>query len=432
MGGNFTKIGEVNMRNTLLSFLGTNNYIECNYTFEDRESGVVKFVQEAMIKLFCNEWNRDDRILIFLTKDAKEKNWENQLERRISTNINIETVDIPDGLNEKEIWEIFRIVFDKINDNDKIIYDITHSFRSLPMLGIVLMNYSKLLKNIKVNGIYYGAFETLGPVQEVKNKFPNPADRKPPIFDLTSFSNLQDWTNASSLFLNFGITGEIEKLAENKFLPLLQQSKGKDIYARNLRNLSKNLNKMSKSMHSPNGPEIIKGKFFSNIENAIKNSDLSKFVPAFQPLLTHISKSIDDFHFNNVMNGFEAVRWCINNNLTQQGFTLLQESLITYIASKFQIDYLNLEIRDDISKAFYILANKIKRQNWKVSNVKLLDKLIKDNEVKKLKNQFQKITKLRNELNHAAFRKNVDPNKNYEKELNNLYNEIKKVINNAH
>lgn len=39
-------------------------------------------------------------------------------------------------------------------EGDEIIFDITHSFRSIPMLAITIMNYAKVLKNCKLKEVY--------------------------------------------------------------------------------------------------------------------------------------------------------------------------------------------------------------------------------------------------------------------------------------
>ncbi|MCK5228737.1 MAG: hypothetical protein KAR13_00630 [Desulfobulbaceae bacterium] len=53
------------MSKIFVSFLGTNSYMECNYCFGDKKVANVRFVQEAMIRMFCADFGHDDRILIF-------------------------------------------------------------------------------------------------------------------------------------------------------------------------------------------------------------------------------------------------------------------------------------------------------------------------------------------------------------------------------
>ena len=68
-------------RKVLLSFLGTDNYIETHYQIDIFKSPLVRFVQEAIIDHLCTDWGQDDRIYVFLTDAARVKNWENYEQR---------------------------------------------------------------------------------------------------------------------------------------------------------------------------------------------------------------------------------------------------------------------------------------------------------------------------------------------------------------
>ena len=63
------------MARVYISFLGTNDYLTCTYFYKDNEMQNVRFVQEATLNFFCSQWTSEDRILIFATGDAYEKNW---------------------------------------------------------------------------------------------------------------------------------------------------------------------------------------------------------------------------------------------------------------------------------------------------------------------------------------------------------------------
>jgi CRISPR-associated DxTHG motif protein len=46
----------------------------------------------------------------------------------------VEWVDIPEGRSEQELWEIFDRVASAVDEGDTILLDITHAFRSIPMI----------------------------------------------------------------------------------------------------------------------------------------------------------------------------------------------------------------------------------------------------------------------------------------------------------
>ena len=184
-------------RKVFISFLGTNNYKECVYVSKSLgESSVVTYVQDAILQIVSKNWSSNDKAYIFLTQGAKEKHW-NRLQDVLNEYqypFEIEPVfPIHEGYSEDEIWSIFRKVYEKLDYRDEIFLDITHGFRSLPMLSMVLLEYAKTLKRITVSKIFYGAFEALGEAYKIEQIYPNPIDRKTPLLELTAFSQLQEW-----------------------------------------------------------------------------------------------------------------------------------------------------------------------------------------------------------------------------------------------
>jgi len=67
----------------------------------------------------------------------------------------IKTVQIETITDETSIWKLFDTVIDSIPDNSEIILDITHAYRSLPMLGIVIVNFARIVKHISLRGILW-------------------------------------------------------------------------------------------------------------------------------------------------------------------------------------------------------------------------------------------------------------------------------------
>jgi CRISPR-associated Csx2 family protein len=203
------------MSKAFISILGTNDYLESyHYLNGEKISNTPsKYVQEDLVEYFCKNWESDSEIRIFLTEEAREKNWLdnghidrqsklpkenpgllNRL-RKLNYKASIKDFDIPDGNTEEDLWQIFEIIFETFKENDEVIIDITHSFRFLPLLLTVMLNYTKQIRRIKILGVYYAAFESLGPIPEVAKW--DVSKRKTPIFDLTPLVKLQEWTLAT-------------------------------------------------------------------------------------------------------------------------------------------------------------------------------------------------------------------------------------------
>ncbi|MGB9617916.1 MAG: TIGR02221 family CRISPR-associated protein, partial [Desulfomonilaceae bacterium] len=166
------------MARVFISVLGTGDYVPCSYRFNDGTVvSSVRFVQEATVSYSCMEWSDQDRILIFTTEGSRTKNWEdsgatdvegNPLEglaarlNALPLRVPFCNVMIPDGKIQEEIWEIFQALLANLMEGDEVVFDITHSFRSIPMLVLVVLNYAKVVKKVTLRGIYYGALEALG------------------------------------------------------------------------------------------------------------------------------------------------------------------------------------------------------------------------------------------------------------------------------
>lgn len=268
-------------RKVFLSFLGTNRYIKTKYYLNEeckKTSQLTHFVQETTIGKTCLNWSSNDKVFIFLTEDAKTKNWESPAQKNnpkgqytglaeileaLNLNPKVQVIDIPDGFSEEEIWNIFVIIFRKLKDDDELYIDITHAFRFFPLLMIVIFNYAKVVLNITVKHIYYGAFEKLGPAYMVENDI-SEEERYAPILDLASFSELQEWSNAANSFVKFGSSELITELTKKEISPILKYSQGKDEKANQMRKFTISLFDFTQSLKTNRGLEILEGNKAKN------------------------------------------------------------------------------------------------------------------------------------------------------------------------
>ena len=190
-------------RKVFISFLGSSFYEECRYSSGEFISNKTHFVQQATLEWikFKEETYPDvAKILVTNGEDgSRKRNWDNDITERLNvrTNqkepysglekilgelgINASAVDIPDGKNELEIWGIFETVFEQLKKNDELYLDLTHGFRYLPMLLLVMSEFAKKTKQITVVHISYGNHES-------RNRTTNIA----PFVDLLPLQNIQE------------------------------------------------------------------------------------------------------------------------------------------------------------------------------------------------------------------------------------------------
>lgn len=431
------------MSKSFISILGTNDYLECRHSFKDKISEKpVKYAQEDLIKFFCSDFDENDEIRIFLTKDAKEKNWEDNGHKNndvsftpnkgLKTRLNdlrlkckIIPIDINEGYNEGEIWEIFQTIYNTFQEEEEVIVDVTHSFRSLPMLMIPLLNFAKQVKGIKVGGIYYAAFESLGKIDNIKKL--QPQDRITPVLNLTAFSDLQDWTNATYDFIHNANVKNMFQLV--KYSVNNNSINSQEKYF--LSNVIKNLDSLANNIAMCRGNELLKYDY-SRLKKDINSlKDNNNLPPAFIYLIDEIENKIRSFSTDPLQLTLSVVDWCITHSLFQQAITLLQEFSITVVLIQEQLDISDQTNRELVAQSFKIFSQGIQEENWRepaATNKELVYKFLESDLIKNLTSSFSSLNDLRNDVNHAGFLINSRNVSSIKDRLNNVIESYKKFL----
>jgi len=407
------------MAKAFISFLGTNDYLDCRYSLNSQPGKVVKYFQEDLVDRFCRQWGPGDQIRIFTTSDALRTNWQdnghrdrktdeiirnsglNKCLKNLGLAASVRRYDIPEGKNEDEIWTIFELVFETLDTGDEIIFDITHGFRSIPMLFISLIGYARLLKNITVLGIYYGAFESLGQFEDVKKMKPD--DRVAPVFDLTSFEQLIQWTEATQSFVKNGSAREFKKLADQGVNPVLQGSRGKDRVAAAIRDVAKGMDHITQNLLLNRGAELIAYDYDSVRERLsfLEKEDI--FIRPFPPLMKEIQQKINWFARNDIHNGFTAVDWCLHHGLHQQAITMLQENIVTLILNTENLDWGIETNRNAAGDALKLASHKEKTYEGDPALESLVRQLTANSIVQLVASDLESLSKIRNDINHGGY-----------------------------
>ena len=408
-------------RKVFISFLGFSNYGTCHYTKIDRDfkSEEVRFIQEATLRylMSISDWQSTDCAYILLTSGAEQRNWVDNGHTTRDTHKPIQqkglrsclenmhlpfpvvpVKNLPDGNNETEIWTIFEHVFDCIQEGDELYFDLTHGFRYLPMLVLVLGNYSKFLKNAVVKSITYGN-------SEARNK-----ENEAPIIDLLSLSELQDWTSASASFLRNGNVSMLKQLCTNSLSPILKETEGKDPQAKVLNGYMNALEKVVDDLNTCRGVSILQGK---NMNSFNKYSSQLKevMITPMKPLIEQIKSSFENFRpSEDIMNGYFAAKWCLDHQLYQQSLTILHENIVSHICESEKLDIAEEEDREIINKGFSVINKRLenKKDKWKCTEEQKMriEKLLNNEWLNALASTFLVTTTLRNDYNHAGMREN--------------------------
>ena len=178
--------------------------------------GTVKSMWDEVYNSFCKR-NRiavDDDYSFLLCDTCQSANFDSplalpqieRLEQAIGNDSHVVLVRY--GLNEEEInFNIAKVlsVEQYLHSGDELIVDITHSFRSLPLLLMNTLIYLKNVsrKKIDITHITYGMLDITRELGYT------------PVIDLKKVMDVNEWISASYSFMEFGNAYKIAKLLEN-------------------------------------------------------------------------------------------------------------------------------------------------------------------------------------------------------------------------
>lgn len=275
-----------------------------------------------------------------------------QVELSLGANAHIALIKY--GVNEAEINDNINIVLklhELLATGDELIVDVTHSFRSLPILVMNLLLYINNVstKNIKISHIYYGMIEMSREYGYA------------PIVDLMKVMELNKWIMGANSFKEYGNAYQISALL-----------KGVDTDASTrLKHFSDvmNLNHLfAISQETQSVKTVLKKNIPSQLAEMIVKPVIKDFVKNFQ--------KIDD---DPAMFQLKLAEWQYKHMNYASALISLQESILTYAC---MVTKHNCEDKDD--------RNQVK------------DQIFKKNPLPEdLKKVYSEITAMRNVVAHA-------------------------------
>lgn len=288
---------------------------------------------------------------------------------------NYEKIIIPSGVSEKEHWEMVNAIIQKLDvqKDDMIYLDITHAFRSIPLLYFVVVGYLQEVVGAKFAGCYYGMYDT-----RTKENITE-------VIDLRLHVDFIFWLTAASVFVKTGDAMPlIEALARSK----ASQNSEIKVLLTLLRDLNRHLS-------ITNTPKII--NLLMQIIAYINSRGFKKTcekLPAMKILIDYMDRS-----FKEIIPNQDLKKWQIQYNLAKwyyscrrvaQAVIIMSELVITYIVeeSKVSQDPFNRVIRGQVNKALKAISK----------NPELLDsKLLKE----PLRTSLLELARLGNEIAQA-------------------------------
>lgn len=373
----------------LLTFLGTTRYWKAAYLWKDRRYET-EFIAEAIAG-----WFNPDTIVVFLTEQAEQHdNWK-QLQQRLQGQ-NVQPVRIPDGKTEPEIWEIFDVVVEQVSQGENILLDVTHAFRSLPMLLTVVAAFLRAIREVRVEHILYAPSRGEG--------------EETVVLDLSLLLHLLDWMEATKRFRETGDARWIGETLVQTHDALRRAERGKP---RNLKKAGKELANLAQSLHL--GRPLESASTAEKLQSILPQAagEIRKWAKPFELLLDelkeqtdrlayrdtktldaeHLQKQLDFLHqlldYGLVMQAAQAAReWVVNWAIWyDRGCASVQKNV--WLSPKVRH-----QIEGDLSNAFACKKTTSRPLEW-LDNQKLGDLL---------KELWPALSDLRNDLAHCGMR----------------------------
>ncbi|MCS6883827.1 MAG: TIGR02221 family CRISPR-associated protein [Acidobacteriota bacterium] len=403
------------MKKKLISFLGINKYEETTYKLPLSDQSVkTRFFVEAAAE-YCSP----DEILVFATKEAKDKNG-NKLIQTL-TKYHLQLVDIPPGKNEDELWKIFELLVSKLNERDEVYFDITHSFRSIPIFVLLASEFLRVAKSIEVKGILYGAFEAKeGEIV--------------PTFDLSPFAEMLNWVTATDIFIKYGDSIELANILSKLKNKAWRERKGTsensprkmERLANTLENLSRCL-RLMRPLEIKSPAELLE----KNLEEV--KEETAVWAKPFTVLLTKVKQKYDELV---VPSPLEAQRrlifWYEEHGHLVQAIALAREWIVSLACELTNIPSDEVKERGKVEKVVNRFA--IEQRNKKTgsdTNIPCDEKLYEAfsnlPQAKEIASLWNEISDLRNNVSHCGMRQDRGEAEGIEKQIKKAIKKLRKV-----
>jgi CRISPR-associated DxTHG motif protein len=408
----------------VLSFLGTGSYHTVTYVWEG--AGESRKVQthlfpEAVARIF-----QPDKLLVLVTPEVeRHENFPTLCERLGDL---AEPVPIPEGKTTEELWGIFDTCASKVSEGDELLLDVTHAFRSLPLIVFTVAAYLRRTKGITIRHIVYGAYEAREPFHNP----PEPTDRVP-IFDLTLLLDLLDWLSGAEAFLRRSDATLLAERLEQTHRRLWKERQAETLPQR-LQTLANKLQRLSQALHLSRPLDVmcyakdllpLLGEAASEVERWAK-----PFAVILQQVrdevisLVHIKpERLDADHLRKQLALIECY---LKKDLTVQVVLLAREWVVSWVThQRGKGDWLDKNFREnEIEKALNAAAACERGESTQVPE--WFEQLPKSHKVAQLWNW---LTLLRNDVAHCGMKKDAASGQSIKQRAEELLRRLWSLLN---
>ncbi len=201
------------MAKVFISFLGTGNpnakpdqpgYDILSYRFENDEHVYRSmFAQRAILEK--HDPTSFERICLMMTPESKAKHRDLLVEELLSIGCTktqlIEDASITTNQNSEQQWEWFDSLQKLIHDDDEVIFDFTHGFRSVPIIFSTAISFLQKVKRFTLLNAHYGyMIDKQAATGE--------------IIDMAKFYRINEWADGVARLVDMADASKLAQLAD--------------------------------------------------------------------------------------------------------------------------------------------------------------------------------------------------------------------------
>lgn len=426
------------MAKIFISFLGIGNlyakpdqpgYDILTYRFEnDPKEYRTLFAQRAIIEK--HGASSFDRICLMMTPESRNKHRDLLVKELLSIGCTDEKIIQDDSIttnqNTEQQWEWFDSLQKLIQDDDEVIFDFTHGFRSVPIIFSTAISFLQKVKHFTLLNAYYGYMI-------------NKLEATGEIIDMAKFYRINEWADGVSRLVDTADASKLAALAEegkdDGFAALNDPKLVKAL--RDLTDLIKNIDVNNVAKKADEALNLIqqKRKQCSGADEQL----LKMVVEKFENLAITTNGSYDMNYFKLQLLLAEML---LKHELYMQAFTVMREcvgSLVMLKSKSFSREYKNRNqarlryILSDIFISLFTasLENSRHKNKNEFSSIVMpfYDELrqLPGSPIPILESFVIELTDLRNGFNHAWVSKNGVPS-NLDKKGKDFLTKLNKVI----
>jgi CRISPR-associated protein Csx16 len=319
-------------------------------------------------------------------------------------------VRVPFGTNAEQQWEQFNTILENIpvGSDKKVVFDITHGFRSQPFFAAAVINYVRSTRNIAEipdMRILYGEY--------------NREKRVSDIWDMSTFINLLDWSSNLQSFIKTGHGAGLAQLARKENISIQKSAKGQRPVT--LDKLASSIRAFSENISTVRVADIIigaatKSGSAANVLACIDKSEkeVKQYLSPLYPVLMELKTKISEVPANNLFNptGYKAMlalaKLYVDYERYPEAAIVLREGWVSLYAAK------DRSVNELMSKAERSAAE----ERWYEA----------ETEKENAEGCADLLGSVRNDIQHGGFRPNPNPADKLIKNLNELIDKFSKRL----